>query len=448
MIKLIFLIILLLSFNLSAAVPLGKVGLLITKDANAVKYQVQSDFDRLMAGSANITDPSVANSGFLDLMKKDYIPTAHSPMDAGMTPLTNEVSASSGYSLVSNLDVPVGDQLATIQVESIYSKAELAGAVLSLIPRLSGLGLAITAGSLLAKYLADAGLSFDPSTGKLLKDKPDLAGSGYYLNVIPDARTPACGGESEWCHGGCFTYAYMCKLWSICSPSYDDYLQSHGVCRISNTSVPTTKDEAKTALIDVAPTNPAPLLKEMVNASPTALPDVSSSPSIKAFPRFFTSPEQSTVSPEGTLQKRKSVTTLTQTAPNTITATDTVTTETTQPDGSTKTIVTTGPPTTSKDCLSSNCCPTDCDKYPDSLGCLKLGEAPINKTIPVTEAVILLNPVSLGVGICPAPKTIMLANGTKSITMSYQLYCDFATKINPFAWLTAGFIVVGGLRDS
>lgn len=91
-----------------------------------------------------------------------------------------------------------------------------------------------------------------------------------------------------------------------------------------------------------------------------------------------------------------------------------------------------------------------CDKHPDIIGCAKFGDVPTKETIPTTDAPITLSPTSLGSGTCPAPKVTTLSHG-RTITMSYQPECDFATKINPiivsFAWLAAGFIVVGSIKE-
>jgi hypothetical protein len=92
---------------------------------------------------------------------------------------------------------------------------------------------------------------------------------------------------------------------------------------------------------------------------------------------------------------------------------------------------------------------SDCDKYPDAVGCLKVGVVPLPDPIPTVTAQANLSPVSLGAGSCPAPKTIVLHFQT--LSMSYQPYCDFASMLKPlvvaFAWLSAGFLVLGSVRE-
>jgi hypothetical protein len=64
---------------------------------------------------------------------------------------------------------------------------------------------------------------------------------------------------------------------------------------------------------------------------------------------------------------------------------------------------------------------------------------------------ITIDNKSLGAGTCPAPKVINLSGG-RTMSFSYQPECDFATKIKPiilaFSWLAAGFIVIGGAKES
>jgi len=94
---------------------------------------------------------------------------------------------------------------------------------------------------------------------------------------------------------------------------------------------------------------------------------------------------------------------------------------------------------------------TDCDKYPSSVGCMQYGDVPVPEVLPTSAVSIALSPTSLGSGSCPPPKILDL-HGQSDITLSYQPYCDFSTSIKPiivaFAWLTAGFIVMGAVRES
>jgi len=93
---------------------------------------------------------------------------------------------------------------------------------------------------------------------------------------------------------------------------------------------------------------------------------------------------------------------------------------------------------------------TDCDKYPDSVGCSKYGTVVAPETLPITAVSISLSPTSLGAGSCPSSQVLNL-QGQPDITLSYQPYCDFAIKVSPlvisFAWLSAGLLVLGSVRE-
>ncbi|MEF3074886.1 virulence factor TspB C-terminal domain-related protein [Methylobacter sp. Wu1] len=151
-----------------------------------------------------------------------------------------------------------------------------------------------------------------------------------------------------------------------------------------------------------------------------------------------TTEETTTTNPDGTITK--TVTTKT----NTIGEDDKTTTTTTNPDG-TKTTTTTGGD-------GSGDGKTDCDKYPNSIGCqdISKGDAPKADTIPTIDVPIVFNPVSWGgSGSCPAPGTINLHGST--VEISYQPYCDIASAIRPIvialAFMSAAYIVFGGVKE-
>lgn len=132
-----------------------------------------------------------------------------------------------------------------------------------------------------------------------------------------------------------------------------------------------------------------------------------------------------------------------------------ITTETVTPPSGTPQVTTTTQPaqidtTTANSQVPPEPAKTDCDKYPDSVGCSKFGTAPTADTLTTNNVSMSLNPISLGTGSCPTPQVLNL-QGQPDITLSYQPYCNFATSISPlvvaFAWLSAGFIVMGAVRE-
>lgn len=87
---------------------------------------------------------------------------------------------------------------------------------------------------------------------------------------------------------------------------------------------------------------------------------------------------------------------------------------------------------------------TDCEKFPESAGCLELGTPPGDE--PVGESSVGSNsitPVSVGSsGTCPGDVTL-----PKGQVFSWAPACNFAAKLRPIlialAWLSAAFIVLG-----
>lgn len=106
---------------------------------------------------------------------------------------------------------------------------------------------------------------------------------------------------------------------------------------------------------------------------------------------------------------------------------------------------------------------TDCDKYPDSVGCKKssdfikdlIGEAGADTETIQQKGVTIgsdfnFNPVSLPSSSgCPAPVTVSLAG--RSVTLSYSWLCSYASAFKPlvtaFALFLAYGIVASALRS-
>lgn len=92
---------------------------------------------------------------------------------------------------------------------------------------------------------------------------------------------------------------------------------------------------------------------------------------------------------------------------------------------------------------------TDCDKYPNSIGCSLYGDTPTAETLTNTNVPISLTPTYSPSGSCPAPLSFSALG--KTYQLSYQPVCDYALGIKfvvlALAWLSAGYLVVGGVRD-
>jgi len=93
---------------------------------------------------------------------------------------------------------------------------------------------------------------------------------------------------------------------------------------------------------------------------------------------------------------------------------------------------------------------TQCDKYPDTVGCARLGSIP-DETLPTeNRSIALIQPVDIGnAGQCPAPMTATVAGMT--IEWSFDPLCQYANALRPLvlalAWLSAGLIFIGGVRN-
>lgn len=94
---------------------------------------------------------------------------------------------------------------------------------------------------------------------------------------------------------------------------------------------------------------------------------------------------------------------------------------------------------------------TDCDKYPNIIGCSEYGTPSTPDVIPTNQIAVStgFTPVG-GAGSCPAD--VQLSFMGQMIPWSYSPICDFATMIRPliigFAWLSFGFTVISGFRKA
>lgn len=135
------------------------------------------------------------------------------------------------------------------------------------------------------------------------------------------------------------------------------------------------------------------------------------------------------------------------------TSDSTIKTTTYNPDNTTSTTITdTGTGTTSSPVVDK---PTEqqdyCETHPDAVQCMEVGTlGAADPIVSEVKAIDLIDPVSLGItGACPAPAQFTVAG--RSYAFEYTRYCDFLIAVKPFvlaaAWLMAGIIFVGGIRQ-
>lgn len=346
-------------------------------------------------------------------------------------------SAGMGY----QTNAKLGAEIPAVKVSNAVTSADLAAAVLAAVPKLSALGLAISVGSAMYKYFDNAGLAVD--------------GQGGIGQKIP-TTTASCGGGAAGYNPNTHVYYFLNNYGSQLCPSgsqFCQYTNTPGVdiCSISSATqppaTPVDTATAKTKLVASPPMTPddyAGVIKEVHDHFGTSGDPVAQSPTLQAPSSPVTSAPQQSVNPDGTVQTKQDVTTFTQNSGDTISATTNTTTTTTHADGSTTTTVTNNAPPAPPDQPK-----TDCEKYPDNIGCAKFGDAPTPEVLPVINASISLNPVSLGHGSCPAPISMATSRGTFSL--SFQPLCDYAVMTSylfiSLCWLMAGYIVLGSIRE-
>jgi len=146
-----------------------------------------------------------------------------------------------------------------------------------------------------------------------------------------------------------------------------------------------------------------------------------------------------------TTNQNGSVTKTTTTTNNIIGSGDTTTTTTTNTDGSTSTQTTTTPGTGAPAAVGTGTPTpgqTDCDKYPNTLGCQQVSNSTAFTPDPVTgptEVQINSEAVQLtSGGSCPSPKSFSAFGG--SYALSYEPICTFASQLQPIVVAVGGVI--------
>lgn len=93
---------------------------------------------------------------------------------------------------------------------------------------------------------------------------------------------------------------------------------------------------------------------------------------------------------------------------------------------------------------------SECDKFPSSLGCSNLDQPSPESLGTENRNISLIAPVSIGAaGACPAPLTASFLG--QAVEFSFDPLCDYANALRPLvlslAWLSAGIIFIGGVRN-
>jgi len=157
-------------------------------------------------------------------------------------------------------------------------------------------------------------------------------------------------------------------------------------------------------------------------------------------------PSSTSTAPDGTVTNTNTSYHPTYNNDNSVHITENKTTVVTYPDNHTETTTTSSTPETNVEQTQQ----TDCDKYPNSVGCSELGDVPAAELLTTQDVPLSLSPSSWGSGTCPVPKQWNL-NLSPGQTFDYQPTCDFLTYLKPIllaiGWMIAGYTVLGGLKD-
>ena len=181
--------------------------------------------------------------------------------------------------------------------------------------------------------------------------------------------------------------------------------------------------------------DPAPVIKEALEhgvdplpfaEAPSGLDGILSGPSI-----FTGTPTTTTTAPQNGNPGTSVTTTPTQAVTydgNSFTAVPGSTTATNNGTTTTTTTTTGSAPTPEQK--------VQCDKYPNSLGCLPVGDMPTAEAMPTKDAPISYAPTPFGgTAACPAGVpldfTLPSSRFSKSTTLSYQPLCDVASGLAP-----------------
>jgi len=197
---------------------------------------------------------------------------------------------------------------------------------------------------------------------------------------------------------------------------------------------------------DIALTSGWPATSSLAKATTDAL--VLAPSTLATQSMAVSGPATSTGTTSSTTNADGTKTTVTQTFNHTY-AGDTINTvtNTTTNNYNTSNQVTTTTSTTATPATAPNDTKTDCDKYPDSIGCSKYGDMPSGTPLPKTShGLSLVAQAFAGSTACPSPITFTALG--RSYSLSYEGLCRALAQIKPLIMALAGFAAAYILADS
>lgn len=372
-----------------------------------------------------------------------------------------------------NVKIPMGASAgaaAVATLTAVIPKYNLAKAAVALVRFNPYLSTALTLG-----WLANAGYHYLKDTDSFTQDAQPTTNVVYSASYgCPDSSTPpiACMVAAKRLNNGCSVgqYSYYC-------PQAGSYTETSNVWSLTwlpePSGAPMNLSKSSTTIDPPSGSPPQSVTVEQVETGLSNKPVSGSADTAQAFDDELgelvknghmpdtdgatptlngpttpvQGPKTTTTTPTGDVITSNTTYNNTYTN-NYVDTTETTTVVTTPASGLPATTTTSGPPNSLQQSQSQ---PTDCDKYPGSLACSTFGDIPVADVIPTSIVSLSLSPSSLGSGSCPTPQVLDL-HGQPDITLSYQRYCDLATGVSPvviaFSWLTAGLLVIGGIREA
>ena len=393
-----------------------------------------------------------------------YVPNpAAAPVGTGVQNINGTTSVI-GNTIIRDYIVKAGSASGTIRVSTLVTNAKAAIAVIAGI-KSPGVVAALVAGSAILDLLQRSGVTVNANS--------QLVSSPIYVNApVTQCSEVGAVGDIAYFVSAMTTYSIVegtCNppAQPVCAHAINNCTNFPAACKgagyfpvlcgssptvdpASYTSPVILSDPvAQSKLVAKMPTDMAPVIRGTSIAPVNSPPDTNPS-IISGVPSPVVSPTTTSVLPDGTVQTSTDTTTFTKNADGSMTVTKTTTVVQTKPDLTSKTVTITNPidiPTSPTQTTSNQ---TDCDKYPSSVGCLQIGEIPIPDVVPTKTVTLPFSPTSLGSGSCPADIPITVHG--KTLAISYSYVCSFASKISPIvialAWLSAGFIVLGPVKES
>lgn len=356
----------------------------------------------------------------------------------------------------SNVKIPVGNTAGssiTSKITAVIPKSAIAKTAVAATRALPAVNLVLT-----AAWLVNAGIQYLSASDSFTQSPQTTTATcptSAYTNVI---YNPTLSGGTLFRPGIVVGGSWNCPTTpgnyiGVCGTSNINGVFT-GICKNTGVSTPPqtaiTFTQAETALANAPVSGTADtasgldgIIKEHYLNGYTPQTD-GNSPILTGDTTPVQGPQSTTVMPAGdTITNNTTYNPIYNNTDNSVKIGEVTTSTTTHPDGTTETSTITKSADTP---IAAEQPQTDCDKYPNSIGCSEYGTIPTAEILPVTNAPMTFSYSTWGAGSCPSP-----ANLPKGMTFDYTPMCNSLTQMKPivlaFGLLVSLFIVFGAVRD-